>query len=1231
MKLDKIKNILIVLFSLFVLFYAIFLFLPKMVNLNLYKNEIQKLAKQYTNFDISIKNLELITTPTFQIGIKADDVLVDLPDKSRFLSLPCAKVKVSIPQLFFLNIKVSDVSIYKPFVNLEINDNKEFKAVKTVEKVLNDTEKAKPAEDISKKKFNLLSLIRINLPSVNVYDYRLYVYDNKIDEYLLLEGRNAKFAYLNGKRAKAKVNSKLYLNKNEQIKFDIDLNSFIPKKGKLDKEDDPSVRADVFFFNPVRVYKNYDVKGNVFAKIKLDNSKKGIIGKGYLDINDLTLNISGHKIPKSYIKAKIDGRKTFIDTDLSLADNQHLKLFGKIWHKKAPHFDLNIFSNGVHFNNLISLSKGLLDSIGVKNNLSYIKGEGYFAADTRIKTNSKKLKSQGKIEIVNGAIINTKTKLGFTNINSKILLDENKLQLKETGLKINDGELKIEGSIDRKSNTDFILITNKLPIPELFRAFAPEDIKKQINLSSGSLSMKATIKGKLRKAISILDTEINNLALSDKLNTVIVQNKNLKFGAKNDNKFNGQFKNEDLKIIFPYSKSTISNKLIEVDFDKNDIELNPTQFVVNKNSAITIKGEIDNYIKNPKFDFDVDGNLYALELKELLGVVFEPFVEAKGIIPIKAVFNGNSKKQTLRAQIFADPKNYISPIKIQQILNNQTIIQLLADFKGNRIKIKDTGLYSKIAPTEIVDNFDNNMIDTNKIVGIDGTIADVNTLRPIINLLKIDSKPLNISIVGLKDSKLNLNSELSIFGNVDSPRAKGKILISEVSIPDADLSLNELKVLINGKDANLLTDKLLINGSDLKVSSNINFSNLSNLSLSNFKFTSDMLNLDNILSSTNKITALIPKDPVSRPKADLPLTIKNGDYNIKNLITGNIKAINNTGELSLFENVLAVNNVSTNVFEGKILGDVNVDLVNFLVKANVQGKNLDTNLALIALANMKDTLSGKMSFDTNLSLQGIDFNNQVKSLNGQINFIIEDGTLGPFSKIENIFLSENLRQSEFFKTAMGSIINSAVSVDTSHFGELKGTILFDKTGVAHINPITMMGNTLCVKIGGDMDILANSIDAHVRGRLGSMVSSVLGPLANVNPVNIVKATPGLNVIMAKTFSVFCEKITKEEMDLIPDFSSDKSDFNATKFQIVLRGDVQKPLSLLKSFKWLVTDEEYLAAENFVTSIPETLPEGISTLEELRIYQEELAKQEAEAKTLKGKIKNLFKRNKTERI
>ena len=63
----------------------------------------------------------------------------------------------------------------------------------------------------------------------------------------------------------------------------------------------------------------------------------------------------------------------------------------------------------------------------------------------------------------------------------------------------------------------------------------------------------------------------------------------------------------------------------------------------------------------------------------------------------------------------------------------------------------------------------------------------------------------------------------------------------------------------------------------------------------------------------------------------------------------------------------------------------------------------------------------------------------------------------------------------------------------------------------------------------------------------------------------------------------------------------------------------------------VTDEEYKMAQEFVSSIPDTMPEGVSTLEELKAYQAEVEKYKAESKTLKGKIKHLFQRNKPEGI
>ena len=131
-----------------------------------------------------------------------------------------------------------------------------------------------------------------------------------------------------------------------------------------------------------------------------------------------------------------------------------------------------------------------------------------------------------------------------------------------------------------------------------------------------------------------------------------------------------------------------------------------------------------------------------------------------------------------------------------------------------------------------------------------------------------------------------------------------------------------------------------------------------------------------------------------------------------------------------------------------------------------------------------------------------------------------------------------------------------------------------------MNPITSTGDILCVLINGNMDLLKNNIDSKVRVRLASVVSDLLGPLALANPINLVKNTPGLNIATAQLFSIFSAVVTEEEYNQIPDFSSKHTDANATKFQIVLEGDVNKPLKLVKSFKWLALQKDMDAAKKF---------------------------------------------------
>ena len=84
--MKKIKILTIVLLTFVAIFYLAFLFiLPNVINLNNYKNDINKLAKDSVNLDVKYDNLKLITTPLLKIGVKAQNLSVNYDDENEFL------------------------------------------------------------------------------------------------------------------------------------------------------------------------------------------------------------------------------------------------------------------------------------------------------------------------------------------------------------------------------------------------------------------------------------------------------------------------------------------------------------------------------------------------------------------------------------------------------------------------------------------------------------------------------------------------------------------------------------------------------------------------------------------------------------------------------------------------------------------------------------------------------------------------------------------------------------------------------------------------------------------------------------------------------------------------------------------------------------------------------------------------------------------------------------------
>ncbi len=1176
-----------------ILLYLSFIFvLPKAVDLNQYKPKIQQLAQEYSKLDVNFENAQIITTPLLAIGIQADDLSVKLPDGSLLAGANKIKTRISLPHLLVLCVKVSCAEIESPQINLEIQNGKQFKLITLIESILNDgddtiEQKLLQADAQAETQAAKMPLpIRINVPAVKITNYQAVINDLKTAHTLTLKGENLILGY-NGKSFKVKTNSQLMSDKNTNIIANINLDCFIPKAAKLDKDDDPQEIIDIPFVNPVLIYRDYNPKGIINMDMKVRQRKNTVTTYGSLNLDDLTMTLSNVTLPLSYLHLTTRGTRADIDTNLVIKEGQAINIQGLVNYGRNRLANLKIKSDKIYFNDVIILARAVLDTLRIKNDLNLFAGYGYIEADTCFRTNFKTLKSGGNITIKDAGIVNKKYNLNFMNFNSLVDLSNNILQIKDTGATINGTDININGSINEKSIADINIYLEQLPLAPLFKSFAPAELKNTYEVTSGNIYANIALKGELKKAISNINIGLKDFTMYEKASKIKLANKLFEGNFTSDLKnITGNISNKGFKITIPQSTSIITSEEALVNIDKNNITINPSTLKINNSSTVTLSGVIANYNSNPDFDITADGKLVADGIKQLGGSIAAPFIDAKGTIPLVAKINGNKKKQTLDITIDADRNNYLTPIHLNLLSGKNTTIKSAIDFKQDRIKIHDSGLYIK---TRIPDEKNPDKIITtyNEIIGLSGTITGLSS-TPHINVLKIKTNgDLNGSIQGLDNSSFTFGGHLFTYGSLPAPRYKGKFSLKNVNIPTLYTNVKNIILDFKGNTLETQISDLNLNDSVIQINTQISLLPAANLIINSLMLNSDYIDLDKVMKVSEAAMKLIPQTGTGTAQttssADIPVEIRNGKVNIKRAKTGGIDASNIICGLLMKNNILYVSDILASAFDGNIRGNVSINLLTTLLRANITGAGFNVEKALLGLANMKDTITGTASFSTDVSLKGRSYEEQMKSLNGDVDFTIIDGQLGPFGRLENLILAPNIRESEFFQTSIGGIINDLLSVNTSRFDELKGHITL-KNGVAVIEPITSLGEIMCLNIEGNFDILANLADLRIRGRLASTISDMLGPISMLNPVNMIQTQTGSSIMNLATlglYTLFCETISQEDMDAIPHFSEEYSDYNATKFQVIARGDVAKPLSLVKSFKWLVLQSDIDHANSYI--------------------------------------------------
>ena len=458
--------------------YLLFLIVPPFINLDKFKPEIQKIVSDSAKLKLDYSKLKIYTTPFLSAGVIIEDLNIALLDDSNLVQSPKIKAGIKLPSLFTLTVKTAKTHIESPKINLEIINNEQYKLLRVVEDIINEAN-SKPKENVEQPKIvqEIIKRIRIVVPSIKITNYEANVVDLKTKHYLALKGEKLYVGYNSARNfVKLQTNAKLYSDENENINANINIISALPKAQPKDTDIDPEEKMSIPFVNPVTIYQNYDLKTNVDSKLRIHNSKiRGFLAYGYLNVDNLSLKLSNIRLPESYFHSKFNGKTIQYNSNIYAKEDEKIAFDGSFTYIKRPRMKLHILTDEIHFENLLNLFKALLDSLNIKNDLSLIQAKGFLKADTIIKTNFKKLKSQGSIIVKDGAFINKKSNIGIKDIIVNLILDNNVLNIKETQAIINGSKLNAQGVIDNKSIADIKIYIDSLSLPELYNAFAPKD------------------------------------------------------------------------------------------------------------------------------------------------------------------------------------------------------------------------------------------------------------------------------------------------------------------------------------------------------------------------------------------------------------------------------------------------------------------------------------------------------------------------------------------------------------------------------------------------------------------------------------------------------------------------------------------------------------------------------------------------------------------------------------
>lgn len=505
----------------------------------------------------------------------------------------------------------------------------------------------------------------------------------------------------------------------------------------------------------------------------------------------------------------------------------------------------------------------------------------------------------------------------------------------------------------------------------------------------------------------------------------------------------GEIKVKSLEVFSPkLSKNYNIPVALEYDLAYNlkADSLNLNKLVLNWNKNITrLRGRVTQVSKQPQMSLQIETD--ELKLENLLSLVppnlLKQDMKSSGQLSLNAEGNWNLKAGFFPTELKGNlsgkdlviqsnkTKSALRIPVLQSIFTNNsiTLTTFQAQFGENPLQLK--AVVSNLKAPELSAEFISKL--------------NLSILPEFITLPEGTTLAGNVDIEGKVLGKIKSFENLNFSGDlnlqdvkISSPTLSKPLekLNGSLKVSDGDLTVNRLSA-TSGKSA------FTFQGECKKlVPYVLNKTKAASKPLFTFNLTSNYLDLDELFpeNSGSKVKA----NPAPQKTPPLFLAIGavadlKGKIAVDSVIFRKMPFKDFKAELSLINNVLKIQNVSSQIYSGSIQGEAQADLSNpenIKFDTQVKAAHIEVNDFLSRFTKIDNRLFGKFNLDANFSSQGFSEEEILKSLTASGTGALEQGKLVNFDFFNKLgsFLKLDNYQEEPIKTLKNSfkIANSRV-------------------------------------------------------------------------------------------------------------------------------------------------------------------------------------------------------------